>query len=62
MIMFKVTKNQGLNLSLEDTIFRKTTLGGGVKLTPPGRFRVKSLIILPSNSNDKFKTRSYSSS
>ena len=33
MIILKVTKNQGLTLSLEDTFFKKPQ--EGVKLTPP---------------------------
>ena len=47
-IILKATKNQGFTLSLEDTLFEKTTGGGGVKLTRthihplPSRFRVKS--------------------
>ena len=38
MIILKVTKKQGFNLSLEDTFFEKPQ---GVQLThPTGRFRV----------------------
>ena len=39
MIILKVTKNQGFNLSLEDTIFKKPQ--GGSNWTLPSRFRVK---------------------
>ena len=35
MIILKVTKNQGFNLGLEDTIFKKPQRQGGVKLPPP---------------------------
>ena len=43
MIILKVTKNKGFTLSLEDTFFEKPQGkgGGGVKLIPPSRFRVK---------------------
>ena len=41
-IVLKVTKNQGLTLSLEDAIFEKAQ-GGGVKLTTGSRFREKKL-------------------
>ena len=40
MMILKVTKTQGFTLSLEDTFFEKQQ--GGVKLTPPIRFRVKN--------------------
>ena len=39
MIILKVTKNQGLILCLEDTIFKKPQ--EGVKLTPTSHFRIK---------------------
>ena len=35
MIILKVTKNQGFNLGLEDTILKKPQRQGGVKLPPP---------------------------
>ena len=41
-IILKVTKNQGLALSVEDTFFEKPQ--GGVQIDPyphPSRFRVK---------------------
>ena len=41
-IVLKVTKNQGLTLSLEDAIFEKAQ-GGQVKLTTGSRFREKKL-------------------
>ena len=42
-IILKVTKNQGFILSLGDTFSKKPPGGeGGVKLTTPSRFRVKS--------------------
>ena len=43
MTILKVTKNQGLTFSLEDTFFEKPQ-GGGVKLTPLSRFRVNDLV------------------
>ena len=42
MMILEVTKNRGFTLSLEDTFFEKSQ-GGGVKLTPLSRFRVKEL-------------------
>ena len=42
MTELKVTKNQGFTLSLEDTLFRKTTRGG-VKLTRHCISRVRIL-------------------
>ena len=40
-IILKVTKNQGFNVSLEDTFFEKPQ-GGGSDWPPPSRFRVKT--------------------
>ena len=39
MIILKVTKNQGFNLSLEDTFLEKPQ-GGGGQINPQSRFRV----------------------
>ena len=38
MIILKVTENQGLTFSLEDTLFEKPQ--GEGKVDPPSRFRV----------------------
>ena len=50
-IILKVTKSQGLTLSLKDTFFEKPQGGGGggglvVKLTPLSRFRVNKLLYI----------------
>ena len=52
MIILKVTKNQGITLCLEDTIFEKPQ--GGIKLIPPlpSRFRVKVLLLTDKNSEN----------
>ena len=45
MIILKITKNQGFNLSLEDRFFGKPQRGHQIDpRLPPGRFRVKLLI------------------
>ena len=33
--ILKVTKNQGFNLSVEDSFFKKPLGGGGGKIAPP---------------------------
>ena len=45
-VILKVTKNQGLTLSIEDTFFEKPRGDGGrggeqIDPTPPSHFRVK---------------------
>ena len=46
MIVIKVTKNQGINLSLEDTFSKKPPGEGGQidPLSPSSRLRVKRLV------------------
>ena len=47
-IILKVTKNQGFTLSVEDTFFEKSQVGGvgrgQIDLPPSSRFRVKLFI------------------
>ena len=51
MIMLNVTKNQGINLSLEDT-FQKTRAAEGQIDPLPSRFRVKKGKLRPSIISD----------
>ena len=57
MIILKVTKSQGFNLTLEDTLFENPQ--GGVKLTPSPALAVLVLMTHQSIPNNPFKT-SYS--
>ena len=45
MIIIEVTKNQGFNLSLKDTFFKKPQ---GDQIDPPSQFRVNLTLILQS--------------
>ena len=43
-ILLKVTKNQGFNLSLEDTFFEKPRWGRGDQIDPRSRCRVNMTV------------------